>query len=56
MVVAQDGTEKIAATWVTGSAPAGASVAGAASIDLGRIARVEVRNTAGQVFSTVPVV
>jgi putative zinc finger protein len=58
VVAAADGTEHVAANWVTGAPEPGRSptpVVGSVSVALDQVRSVAVRNTAGRTFITLPV-
>jgi RNA polymerase sigma-70 factor (ECF subfamily) len=50
VVVAKDGTEEVAGSWLTGADPAGATVNGSAIIAAEDVAGVVVRNESGEEF------
>jgi anti-sigma factor RsiW len=55
VVVAKDGTEQIAGSWVTGSDPAAAPIDGSAVVAPEDVAAIAVRNDAGREFISVAV-
>jgi putative zinc finger protein len=55
VVVAKDGSEEVAGSWLTGADPAGAALSGSAVIAAEDVAGVVVRNEAGREFVTATV-
>ena len=50
LVVARDGTQEVAGSWVVSGAPGGATLDGSAAIALSDVKAVVVQNEAGQEF------
>jgi anti-sigma factor RsiW len=55
VVVAKDGTQQIAASWLTGQDPTGAPIDGSAVVAAEDVASIVVRNDEGREFISVPV-